>query len=339
MINKENTILKDTLLTSEEEANRQLFKKALGGYYQFGLLVEDLSMLHTEAEYLELFPEFISIEIESLTKYHNGYYLRFSDLQTTQTDLAYRYALRTGDTSFLTDNEQTAYQKLFSVAEELEFDKLSDIDAVIAAHDYLVLNTAYDETDAESASNRASHYAEGTLLNNTAVCSGYASTFQLLMELADIKCEYVWNDSHAWNIVQLDGNWYHVDVTWDDPTPDQPGVVIYTHFLMTDEEVARLEKHESWQCECGGPHNCDDQSYRLYAYRDYLCSTEDEAAALIQAQADQDIITLVYPLSGTLTEDTLLQLAYPALNLSGTLNYYPSEALGDSHLLLRIIAK
>ncbi len=296
-------------------------------------------MLHTEEEYLELFPEFISIKMESLTKYHNGYYLRFSDLKTTQTDLAYRYALRTGDTSFLTETEQVAYQKLFTVAEELNLAELNDIDAVIAAHDYLVLNTAYDEKIAISEVNSSSHYAEGTLLKNTAVCSGYASTFQLLMELAGIQCEYVWNDSHAWNIVQLGDKWYHVDVTWDDPTPDQPGAVIYTHLLMTDDEVSRLKDHESWQCECGGPHNCDDESYRLYAYQDYICSTEAEAAALVQAQAENEIVTLVYPISGELTEDNLIQLVFSTLHLSGNLNYYPSEPLGSSHLLLRIMVK
>ena len=296
-------------------------------------------MLHTEAEYLELFPEFISIEIESLTKYHNGYYLLFSDLKTTQTDLAYRYALRTGDTSFLTEQELVAYQKLFSIAKELNLAELDDIDAIIAAHDYLILNTAYDERIAVSGNNKSSHYAEGALLENTAVCSGYASTFQLLMELADIPCEYVWNDSHAWNIVRLGNYWYHIDVTWDDPTPDQPGVVIYTYFLMTDEEVSRLEEHESWQCECGGPHDCSDNSFRLYAYRDLICSTSREAAALIAEQADRDIVTLVYPASGSLTEHDLIQLVFSTLNMSGNLNYYPSEALGDTHYLLRIILK
>ena len=26
---------------------------------------------------------------------------------------------------------------------------------------------------------------------------------------------------HAWNLVELDGKWYHLDATWDDPMPDQ----------------------------------------------------------------------------------------------------------------------
>ena len=51
-----DTILEETVLTSAEEANRQLFQMALGGYYKFGLMVEDITMLHTPEEYLQLFP-------------------------------------------------------------------------------------------------------------------------------------------------------------------------------------------------------------------------------------------------------------------------------------------
>lgn len=293
-------------------------------------------MLHTEEEYLELFPEIISLEIESLTKYHNGYYLSFSDLQTSQADIAYHYAIRTGDTSFLTETEKLAYEKLLTIAEDLHLSELEDIDAILAAHDYLVLNTAYDDATAASGSGGASHYAEGTLLNGQAVCSGYASTFGLFMRLADIPCEFVQNDSHAWNLVQLDGEWYHIDVTWDDPTPDQPGIVSYVHFMMTDAEISQLRSHTTWECECDLDHDCDDETYRIYPYREYLCSTEEEAASRMLEQAGQPVISLVYPMDSGLTMDSLLDLAFRTLNTSGSISYYYPEELGSSHYLFRI---
>lgn len=325
------------LLTSEAAANRSVFEHACNNYYRFGILVEDVSMLHTEEEYLELFPEFISINIESLTKYHNGYYLLFSDLQTSQADIAYHYAIRTGDTSFLTDTEKLAYDKLHAIAEELNLSELSEIDAIQTVHDYLVLNTVYDSATAATGSGGVAHDAEGLLLNGMAVCSGYASAFKLFMALKGIPCEYVQNDGHAWNLVQLNNEWYHVDVTWDDPVPDKPGVVVYTHFMMTDEEINQLDDHANWKCECTINHDCDDESYRLYPYRDYLCSTEAEAAAVMLAQKEQDIISLVYPSDCGLNQDSLLQLAFRTLERSGTLNYYTPQAIGSSHYLLRII--
>lgn len=333
---KENTILEDTPLTSEKAANRYLFEKAINNFYKFGLFVEDISMLHSEEEYLQMFPELTSIEFESLTKYHNGYYLRIANLSSSQAGLALRYALRTGDTSFLTADQYLAYQKLIAVAEELQLADLDDIDAILAVHDYLIRNTTYDAATASAGTGGPAHYAEGLLLNNLAVCSGYASAFQLLMSFADINCEYVYTDSHAWNLVQLEEEWYHIDVTWDDPVPDQPGTVIYSHFMMTDAEVASLEDHNNWTCECSDPHNCDDESYRLYPYQEYLCSDADEAAQLITKQAGTGKITLVYPIGGSLSQDSLLQLTINTLQLTGNISYYPEDSLGDSHYLLRI---
>lgn len=339
LVSRKNTEIEGDLLTSEEEVNDYLFYMAQNNYYKFGILVEDLSLLHSEQEYLQLFPEFMSIEFESLTEYRNGYYLRIGDLTTTQMDISLRYALRTGDTSVLTDIEQKVYDKLHDVAKELNLEELDDIEAIIAAHDYLILNTAYDEATAAAGTNGPSHYAEGPLLNNMAVCSGYASAFQLLMTFADIECEYVFSDTHAWNLVKLDDTWYHIDVTWDDPVPDQPGTVIYTHFLMTDAEVSSLKEHENWSCECREPHNCNDESYRLYPYRNYLCSDETEAKQLIQQQAGTGKITLVYPAEGSLTENILLDLTYRTLQLTGNMTYFPADDLGSGYYLLRIIIK
>ena len=335
----ENIMIDATPLGSEEEVNRYLFSKAIDKYYRFGILVCDLSLLHSEEEYLEMFPEFIDLEFESLTKYYNGYYLCVSNLTTNQTDLALRYAVRTGDTSFLTESQIHAYCKLFDIARELRLADLEDIEAILAAHDYLVLNTVYDSETAAAGTGGLSHYAEGLLLNNQAVCSGYASAFQLLMSFAGINCEYVFSDTHAWNLVQLEDEWYHMDVTWDDPVPDQPDTVIHTYFMMTDAEVSSLDDHNSWQCECGQPHHCNDESYRLYPYKEYLCSDESEAALLIQQQAATGLVTLVYPADGTLSQDSLSQLTFDTLQLTGNIAYFPADTLNSTHYLLRIIIR
>ena len=336
---KENTILEDTLLTSESDASRHFFRKVLDGYYEFGILVEDLSMLHSVEEYMERFPIILSMEFDRLVKYHNGYYLGFRNISIPQIDAEHIYAILTGDISYLDDTELSAHRKLFDIWDSLGIKDATDIDTIIAVHDYLVLNTAYDEKAAAASDGSAAHYVEGTLLNGMAVCSGYASTFRLFMLLADIPCEYVTSETHAWNLVQIENEWYHIDVTWDDPVPDVPGKVLYTHFMMTDEETGNLDQHSPWECECNKNHACDDTAYRLYPYRDYLCSTEEEAKAQILAQANKDTIVLVYPSDGTLTEETLLQLVFPTLDYSGSLSYYPSEALGSSHYLLQITLK
>lgn len=67
------------------------------------------------------------------------------------------------------------------------------------------------------------------------------------MRILGIPCETVTgtgeqdgvSQNHAWNAIQIDGNWYQVDVTWDDPVPDEKGRVIYTYFNVTDEIMRR----------------------------------------------------------------------------------------------------
>lgn len=64
----------------------------------------------------------------------------------------------------------------------------------------------------------------GFLVDGVVICLGYTRTFQLFMNLLDIKCitvegtAYNYTADHAWNQVHLGGEWYCVDVTWDDPT-------------------------------------------------------------------------------------------------------------------------
>ena len=205
----------------------------------------------------------------TLTQDRKGsFYLQFKEITfETRADREHLYAIRTGDTSFHTDTELAAYEKLLEIYDTLQLNNLSDIDKITAVHDYLLLNTAYDETFTYLKDEASSHYVEGTLLHNLAVCSGYASTFQLLMKLSGITCHTVTTDSHEWNLLQLDGNWYHIDVTWDDPVPDREGRLLYTYFMVPTSELSQLDPsgtHENWNCECGTNHLAEDSSYRIY---------------------------------------------------------------------------
>ncbi len=110
---------------------------------------------------------------------------------------------------------------------------------VKAIHDYIVANVAYD-TDLEKHSVYAALFGE-----KETVCQGYALlAFKMLTETgfeARIIGGYADNGSgpisHAWNRVLLDGKWYNLDCTWDDPIPDDPGRVIYSYYLVMDDEL------------------------------------------------------------------------------------------------------
>lgn len=114
---------------------------------------------------------------------------------------------------------------------------LSDATAQVKyAHDYLTANVSYD---LNSAYNQTAYSA---LVNGSSVCAGYSRAFQYMMQKMDIRCGYISGTSktsagsgnHAWNIVELDGEFYAMDVTWDDPIGAQAGKYYYTYFNVTN---------------------------------------------------------------------------------------------------------
>ncbi|MBO4556419.1 MAG: hypothetical protein J5706_06625 [Elusimicrobiales bacterium] len=122
--------------------------------------------------------------------------------------------------------------------------KLSDqYKTELVLHDWLALNVNYD--DSKSCQHYA-HEATGPLLKGRAVCEGYALAFKLLCDAAGISNIVVFGDvhgngilndgGHAWNIVKINGRFYHIDVTWDScvKVGRRPG---YAYFNITDSEI------------------------------------------------------------------------------------------------------
>lgn len=129
--------------------------------------------------------------------------------------------------------------KVNEIAREVTIGCSSDYEKALALHDWLVENTAYDET--------YTHYgSEGVLFHGTGVCNAYTLTYSRLLSAVGISSQTVTgtatdrnsgvSGSHAWTLVMLDGKWWHVDTTWDDPIPD--GRERHTYFALTDAQMA-----------------------------------------------------------------------------------------------------
>ena len=116
----------------------------------------------------------------------------------------------------------------------------TDLEKVFYVHEWLVQNIAYDREHL-SDNVQDDHNLRGALLEGTAVCDGYAKTYALTLRKLGITGVLVTSKDigHAWNMVELDGNWYQVDCTWDDPVDgsDQLGYCTHKHLLCTTEEM------------------------------------------------------------------------------------------------------
>lgn len=116
-------------------------------------------------------------------------------------------------------------------------DSMSDYEKIIYLHDQLINSCEYDK----NAANPSGAY--GALCDGRAVCEGYAKAFELLCGLSGIDCLPVIGQAygddgessgHMWNKVLLDGQWYNIDCTWDDP---ETGFPKYDYLLVGDQDL------------------------------------------------------------------------------------------------------
>lgn len=149
-----------------------------------------------------------------------------------------------------------AFQKAVKEALAVVKPGMSDLEKAIVLHDYLAVNCEYDKGnyDQEAAGTGkvppASYTAYGTLVGRISVCEGYALAYKYLLKQSGIDCLMVTSRAmnHAWNLVKLDGKYYHVDVTWDDPTWDRIGRVRHEYMFRSDAAFRYecTEKHNDW---------------------------------------------------------------------------------------------
>lgn len=125
---------------------------------------------------------------------------------------------------------------------------MSEYEKVKAIHDYLVIHVDYDYDNLTAGTLPDTAFtAEGALFLHSAVCEGYARAFSLLCDRSGIENALVYGtaddgtgvQNHAWNQVRVDGEWYNIDVTWDDPLMDGEPVtdgsnMVYDYFLVPD---------------------------------------------------------------------------------------------------------
>lgn len=136
------------------------------------------------------------------------------------------------------DGAMSDYEVMLRIYENII--KLADYDTIGLEHQNEMAVPADRPDDLRSI--------YGVLVNKKAVCAGYAKTMQYLLNMCGIECIYVTSDTHAWNIVKLEGDYYHIDVTWGDSSnTEQCGsmsnVISYDHCCITTDEVLRLDMH------------------------------------------------------------------------------------------------
>lgn len=145
------------------------------------------------------------------------------------------YAFNSKDTSFLNERQLTLYNSYIQILSEITSPDNPEWLNELAIHDYLVSHITY--TDGIYGNS----YAYNAIINGTAVCSGYTEAFKTFMDFLGIENITVSgtakDEKHIWNMVCLDGEWYHIDVTWDDPVNGYDDYIEHAYFNITDNDI------------------------------------------------------------------------------------------------------
>lgn len=170
-----------------------------------------------------------------------------TEITTRAFSTTYRISIGGNGKNYLSEDFSSLNEVNVGISnlENIKNDVLSktgedQIENLRIVHDYLVDTVEYDVNAGKNVYN-----IYGALVNKKAVCEGYARTYKLILDELGIPCIIACGmaknssgkiESHAWNYVQIDGNWYAVDVTWDDPVIIGNGNVTddikYRYFLV-----------------------------------------------------------------------------------------------------------
>lgn len=189
---------------------------------------------------------------------------------------------------------------------------MNDVEKMLYLHDYITLTNAYDplavSSDTITSVPDESFSAYGCLVKGVSVCQGISDAFKIIANKLGYECDVIISMSmqHAWNMVKIGGNYYHIDITWEEASSyndsalvDLAGYVSHSYFLLSDVEIAKdhsgwLNGHaaESTDYSNGFWRNVNSAIYKIDGYQYYISA----AGALVRRNAQTGSVQPVYNL-------------------------------------------
>lgn len=206
------------------------------------------------------------------------------------------------------------------IADEIKMQSEQPVERAILLHDLLIRRIAYDE-HADLDKNTV----QSALLAHTTLCQGYARSFQLISQKLGLKVSLISGQSggigHAWNLIDLDGKTYHIDVTHDDPLPDQGagGPIDHRHLFRSDDQMAPTHQWERKSYPA-----CPDDGAFYYVMNNLTVSSQDELKTRID--------TFLAGIDYALEKQNRLELLYTGEDLLSAASFqsYFKSVLQDS---------
>lgn len=280
-------------------------------------MLERLTSYATTMEFRHVSPETanqvygeIISEHPELFWLNSAYRYAVTTYRSGATDIYMEVLLKTGteDIPAMNEKYQAAVKSIVSRVDS----SWSDYEKALFIHDYITENCSYDielsekltaSTDEDLLDcEQLGTSAYGCLVDNLAICSGYANAFQALMHELGIQCgktrgqieEDGVSNGHVWNFITLDGENYFVDVTWDDSgeNPDEPAPPDHSYFCITGEELYSSHRLNDDEADPV----CTATKYNYHIASGYYLESYDfsSVSSIIDAQSGKELIELKF---------------------------------------------
>lgn len=138
--------------------------------------------------------------------------------------------------------------KVDDILSNIVFNSMDVYQKIEAIHNYIVINTKYLKTNTDY------NKATTLLFENKGVCSAYTDTMTIFLSRLNLNNYKIATEEHIWNLVKINDNWLHIDVTFDDPITSNNEDILLTDMLLINTNKLLELDNES--------HNFDRNIYK-----------------------------------------------------------------------------
>ncbi len=180
-------------------------------------------------------------------------------------------------------------------------------DKELYIHDFIIDHVTYDKLKKPY-----SHEIIGPLTNGVGVCEGIAKAVKILCDALGIWCIIAICDNnpekkikyrHTWNVIKIGGQYYHVDVTFDNSLTKKGEVVRYDYYNLDDGQIYRDHEPSMWKLP-----KCSDAKNRYYIKKKMSFTTQEEVRKRSAQAVKKGKVFLFHWRGGYLTKDILMDL-------------------------------
>ena len=223
-------------------------------------------------------------------------------------------------------------EKINTVIAEKISPTMTNYQKELTLHDYLLENTDYYYCEDIADIPYEKHTAYSALINKSCVCDGFSKAYSLLLDKVGIGnivvSGIVDSTTHSWNLVNLDDEWYNVDVTSDNQTMDEK-TKVKTHifFNVTDEQIKSMYKKDNVEMLP----ECVADKYNYFKYNDYIISSNANIRTQLtndaNAQKPMEALEIMVSTSSDITQtliNTLYSMNFNNYKINGikTIKYF-----------------